>query len=79
MQLPNSHRPLTGARIETQLSPSAIVTACIAPSRGRGLKLRTRADVLAFLHRPLTGARIETLVDIYTADRLRSPPHGGAD
>jgi hypothetical protein len=54
-------RPLTGARIETRSLQRLGASSTVAPSRGRGSKLRPCDDVaVGSGGRPLTGARIET-------------------
>ncbi len=54
-------RPFTGAWIETSTWVSRPRFSCVAPSRGRGLKLVTVEHWLLYaIRRPFTGAWIET-------------------
>nr|CEH43237.1 hypothetical protein XAC3615_11390005 [Xanthomonas citri pv. citri] len=58
---PADRRALTGAWIETSLTPRVRDPACVAPSRARGLKRRLpRPACWRGACRALTGAWIET-------------------
>ncbi len=74
-------RPLTGAWIETGPFEVDAWAGLVAPSRGRGSKLRIVCQQhLDAARRPLTGAWIETAssTGLMTYD-APSPPHGGVD
>ena len=57
----------------------AVIEDPVAPSRGRGLKLRLHGAGKRAFGRPFTGAWIETIHCTVTRLGLRSPLHGGVD
>ncbi len=75
---PSQSPPHRGADRNTASAASS-AALIVAPSQGRGSKLRARAVLKPRSSRPLTGARIETALNSLNARLSCVAPHRGAD